>query len=200
MEFNKGNKVVYGIFETRAGLESAVDRFKAEGFLSSDISALLPTSAGTKDFAHEKATKAHEAATTGAASGAVIGGTLGWLAGIGTLAIPGIGPFVAAGPILAALGGASIGGALGGVAGALVGLGIPEYEAKRYESAVKDGGMLLSVHAGKGDWVEKAKQIFKECGAHDISATSEEKGDDKFADKDIPVGQKPTDTSTGKRW
>lgn len=177
MEMKKSNKVVYGLFETRAALETAVGRLKAEGFLSSDISALLPTVEGSREFAHQKDTKAPEGAATGATTGAVLGGALGWLAGIGTLAIPGIGPFVAAGPILATLGGLGIGGALGGIAGALVGMGIPEYEAKRFESSVKDGGMLLSVHAGQSDWVDKAMSILKECGAHDVSSTTEEKGE-----------------------
>lgn len=200
MEFKKGNTVVYGLFETRAALETAVNQLKTAGFLSSDISALLPSVGDTKEFVHEKETKAPEGATTGAAGGAVIGGTLGWLAGIGTLAIPGIGPFVAAGPILAGLAGAGIGGAVGGIAGALVGMGIPEYEAKRFESAVKEGGILLSVHAGQGDWVNRAKEIFKQCGAHDISSTSEAKGD-KYDRTDVPLGSKTTDsTDTTKRY
>jgi hypothetical protein len=199
MEFTKANKVVYGLFETRAALETAVGRLKAEGFSSSDISALLPTAEGSKEFAHQKDTKAPEGASAGAAGGAVLGGALGWLAGIGTLAIPGLGPFVAAGPILATLGGAGIGGALGGIAGALLGMGIPEYEAKRFESSVKEGGMLLSVHAGQGEWIEKAKTIFKECGAHDISSTSEEKGDSTDR-SDVVYGSDSKDTSSEKRF
>lgn len=199
MDLKKGNKVVYGLFETRAALETAVERLKGEGFMSADISALLPTKEGTNEFAHEKATKAPEGATTGAAGGAVIGGTLGWLAGVGALAIPGIGPFVAAGPILAALSGAGIGGAVGGIGGALIGMGIPEYEAKRFETAVKEGGILLSVHAGQGDWVAKVKQIFKDCGAHDISATSEAKGED-FDRSEVPFGSKSTDNKPEKRF
>lgn len=199
MEFKKGNTVVYGLFETRAALEAAVNQFKAEGFLNSDISALLPSAGDTKEFAHQKETKAPEGATTGATTGAVLGGTLGWLAGIGTLAIPGIGPFVAAGPILAGLAGAGIGGAVGGIAGALVGMGIPEYEAKRFESAVKDGGILLSVHAGQGDWVNRAKDIFKHCGAHDISSTSEAKGE-SFERTDMPLSDKLTDMNPNKRF
>src|SRR5690349_4781425 len=126
-----GKKAVFGIYPNRASVESAVDALKAAEFRNSDISVLFPENAGTKDFAHAKGTKAPEGATTGAASGAVVGGTLGWLAGIGALAIPGVGPFIAAGPIVAALAGIGAGGAIGGVAGALVGLGIPEYEAKR---------------------------------------------------------------------
>lgn len=199
MEFKKGNTVVYGLFETRAALESAVTQLKTAGFLSSDISALLPSVGDTKEFAHQKDTKAPEGATTGAGAGAVLGGTLGWLAGIGTLAIPGIGPFVAAGPILGGLAGAGIGGAVGGIAGALVGMGIPEYEAKRFESSVKDGGLLLSVHAGEGDWVSRAKEIFKQCGAHDISSSAEAKGEG-FERTDAPMGTRSTDVNPDKRF
>ena len=133
------NTAVYGIYSTRHQVELAVDRMKAEGFRNTDISVLFPQNAGTKDFAHEKHTKAPEGATTGAGSGAAVGGALGWLAGIGMLAIPGVGPLIAAGPIMAALAGAGVGGAVGGIVGALVGMGIPEYEAKRYEGRIKDG-------------------------------------------------------------
>src|SRR5215831_17789232 len=137
------NTAAFGIYSNRAGVENAVDRFKAEGYRNTDISVLFPENVGTKDFAHEKHTKA-QGATTGAGTGAVVGGTLGWLASIGALAIPGVGPFIAAGPIMAALAGGGVGGAVGGRAGALVGMGIPEYEAKRYEGRVKSGGILLS--------------------------------------------------------
>jgi hypothetical protein len=174
-ETKNSNKVVFGLFDTRFALESAVETLKQRSFRNSDISALLPSKEGTKDFAHENSTKAPEGATTGALSGATVGGVLGWLVGIGSLAIPGIGPFVAAGPILAALSGASIGGAVGGITGALIGFGIPEYEAKRYESEMKKGGMLLSVHANSSEQVEEAKKIFKDAGARDISSSTEEK-------------------------
>ncbi len=137
---------VFGIYSSRSQVELAVDRLRSGGFRPQDISVLFPENQGTKEFAHEKHTKAPEGAAAGVTSGAVIGGTLGWLAGIGALAIPGIGPFIAAGPIMAALSGAAVGGAVGGLAGALIGMGIPEYEAKRYEGLVKDGGILLSVH------------------------------------------------------
>lgn len=181
-----GNKVAFGIFSSRSSLESAVDTFKLRGFRSSDISALLASNESTRDFAHEKATKAPEGTTTGVVSGAVIGGALGWLVGIGSLAIPGIGPFVAAGPILASLAGAGIGGTVGGIAGALIGFGIPEYEAKRYESLVRDGGMLLSIHCDNSEWLDKAKAILKECGAKDISSTTEEKTSDDKSDRVPP--------------
>src|SRR5438552_537091 len=132
------NTSAFGIYSTRAGVESAVDTLKGAGFRNTDISVLFPFNEGTKDFAHEKNTKAPEGAAAGAGTGAVIGGTLGWLAGIGALAIPGFGPFIAAGPIVAALAGVGVGGAIRGITGALIGMGIPEYEAKRYEGRVKE--------------------------------------------------------------
>jgi hypothetical protein len=167
------NTAVYGIYKTRMQVESAVDQMKADGFRNTDISVLFPQGGGTKDFAHEKNTKAPEGAATGVGSGAVIGGTLGWLAGIGSLAIPGVGPLIAAGPIMAALAGAGVGGAVGGIVGALVGMGIPEYEAKRYEGLVKDGGILLSVHCDNSEWVGRAKEMLKRTGAEDIGSTDE---------------------------
>ena len=142
-----------------------------------------PRSEGTKDFAHEKNTKAPEGAATGAGTGAVVGGTLGWLAGIGALAIPGVGPLIAAGPIVAALAGAGVGGTVGGLAGALVGMGIPEYEAKRYEGRVKEGGILLSVHCDSSDWTKKAKEILERTGADDVSSTGEASADFSKTDK-----------------
>jgi hypothetical protein len=102
-----------------------------------------------------------------------VGGALGWLAGIGALAIPGVGPFIAAGPIMAALGGAAVGAAVGGITGALVGMGIPEYEAKRYEGKIKAGNILISVHSESAEESKRAKEIFEQAGAQDISATSE---------------------------
>jgi hypothetical protein len=171
---------VFGIYPNRTSAENAVDALKAASFRNTDISVLLPEGPGTKDFAHEKNTKAPEGATTGAGTGAVLGGGLGWLLGIGALAIPGLGPFIAAGPIMAALAGAGVGGAVGGLTGALIGMGIPEYEAKRYEGRVKDGGILLSVHSDDSEWTKKAKEILERTGAQDISSTGEataEKGD-----------------------
>ena len=174
------NTAVFGIYRDRTSVESAVDALKEAGFRNSDISALFPENAGSKDFAHEKSTKAPEGATTGAGTGAVLGGGLGWLVGIGALAIPGLGPFIAAGPIVAALAGAGAGGAIGGLTGALVGMGIPEYEAKRYEGRVKDGGILLSVHSEDSQWTKRAKEILERTGAQDVSSTGEatsDKGD-----------------------
>ena len=171
------NTAVFGIYKDRASVEHGVDGLKAAGFSNADISALFPANEGTKDFATEKHTKAPEGATTGAGTGVVLGGTLGWLVGIGALAIPGLGPFIAAGPIMAALAGAGVGGAVGGLTGALVGMGIPEYEAKRYEGRVKDGGILLSVHSDSSDETKRAKQILEATGAQDIASTGEASGD-----------------------
>src|SRR5690349_8411735 len=177
------NTAVFGIYPTRVSVEGAVDALKAAGFRNSDISVLFPENTGTKDFAHEKNTKAPEGAATGAGTGALLGGGLGWLVGIGALAIPGLGPFIAAGPIVAALAGAGAGGAIGGITGALVGMGIPEYEAKRYEGRVKDGGILLSVHSDNSDWTRKAKEILERTGADDVSSTGEAKADFSKSDK-----------------
>jgi len=174
---------VFGIYTSYANVENAVDALKAAGFSNRDISVLFPESAGTKDFAVAKATKAPEGATTGAGTGAVVGGALGWLLGIGALAIPGLGPFIAAGPIMAALAGAGVGGAVGGITGALIGMGIPEYEAKRYEGRVKEGGILLSVHSDNSDWTKRAKEILERTGAQDISSTGEAKADYGKSDK-----------------
>jgi hypothetical protein len=174
------NTAVFGIYPNRASVDSAVDALKAAEFRNTDISVLFPENTGTKDFAHEKNTKAPEGASAGAGTGALLGGGLGWLVGIGALAIPGLGPFIAAGPIVAALAGAGVGGAVGGLTGALIGMGIPEYEAKRYEGRVKDGGILLSVHSDDSQWTKKAKEILERTGAQDVSSTGEaiaEKGD-----------------------
>jgi hypothetical protein len=180
------NTAVFGIYRDQVSVSNAVDVLRAEGFRNTDISVLFPENEGTKDFAHEKSTKAPEGATTGATSGAVIGGGLGWLAGIGALAIPGLGPFIAAGPIMAALAGAGAGGVVGGLTGALVGMGIPEYEAKRYEGRVKEGGILLSVHSDNSEWTKKAKQVLETTGAKDISSTGEAGADWQKTDKPMP--------------
>ncbi len=177
------NTAVFGIYKSRTQVERAVDQLRESGFRNTDISVLFPVNEGTKEFAHEKGTKAPEGAATGAGSGAVIGGTLGWLAGVGALAIPGVGPFIAAGPIMAALAGAGVGGAVGGVLGGLIGMGIPEYEAKRYEGLIKNGGILLSVHSDDSEWTAKAKRILEASGAEDISSTSEAAADYAIADR-----------------
>src|SRR5258705_4265742 len=156
------NRVVYGIYRDRVQVEQAIDRFLADGFRNEDISVLMAENLGTKEFAHEKHTKAPEATVTGATAGGVVGGTLGLLAGIGALAIPGLGPFIAAGPIVGALAGVGAGGVVGGLVGALVGMGIPEYEAKRYEGLIKNGGILMSVHCDNSDWAARCKALMKE--------------------------------------
>jgi len=180
------NTAVFGIYPDRLSTENAVAALREAHFRSTDISVLFPENSGTKDLAHEKNTKAPEGVATGATSGAVIGGTLGWLVGIGALAIPGLGPFIAAGPVVAALAGAGAGGTLGGITGALIGLGIPEYEAKRYEGRIKGGGILLSVHTDDSDWTKRAKDILEQTGAQDISSTSEARADFAKSDKPMP--------------
>jgi hypothetical protein len=182
----KKNIAVFGIYPDQLTAEDAVDSLKNAGFRSADISVLFPDNQGTKDFAHEKHTKAPEGAVTGGSSGAVIGGALGWLAGIGALAIPGLGPFIAAGPIMGLLGGIGVGSAIGGLAGALIGLGMPEYEAKRYEGRIRRGGILLSVHCDNAEWSRRAKNILNQTGAEDVAATGESRADFAATDKPLP--------------
>lgn len=177
------NTAAFGIYRTRAQAEQGVDELLSNSFRTEDISVLMAENVGTKDFAHEKHTKAPEGATTGGGTGAVIGGTLGLLAGIGALAIPGLGPFIAAGPIMGALAGLGTGGVIGGLIGALAGMGIPEYEAKRYEGMVRDGGILVSVHCDKSDWVKRAKDILERTGAHDVATAGESSADYAKTDK-----------------
>src|SRR3984957_10988579 len=167
------NTVVFGIYKSSTEAERAVDQIAAAGFSHNDISVLLPDSQSSKEFAHQKNTKAPEGATTGVAAGGVVGGTLGLLAGIGALAIPGVGPLIAAGPIMGALAGLGVGGAVGGLVGALVGMGIPEYEAKRYEGRVKDGGILVSVHCDTSEEISRAKDVLKQAGGEDIASSGE---------------------------
>jgi hypothetical protein len=166
-------KSVFCIATSRSQADVIVDRLRSAGFSNNDISVLFPDKETTRDFAHEKNTKAPEGIATGAGTGGVVGGALGWLAGIGALAIPGVGPFIAAGPILAALSGAAVGATVGGVAGGLIGLGFPELEAKRYEGKIKAGNILLSVHAENSDEIKAAEKIFKNAGAEDICTTGE---------------------------
>lgn len=166
-------KVVFCTAKTSSLATQIVDRLKTAGFTRNDISVLMPNQSGTKEFAIDNQTKSPEGAVTGVGTGAALGGGLGWLAGIGALAIPGLGPLIAAGPIMAALTGAAVGGTLGGITGALIGLGIPEYEAKRYEGKVKGGQALISVHSEDSAETERAKKIFEAAGAEDISTSSE---------------------------
>ena len=179
-------RAVFCIADTETQAAAIVRSLKAAGFAGSDISVLFPDKEGSRDFAHEKATKAPEGAAAGAATGGILGGAVGWLVGIGSLAIPGVGPFIAAGPIMAALAAAGVGGAVGGIAGSLVGLGIPEYEAKRYEGRIRKGGYLLSVHCDDSEWTSKAKDILRRTGGEDISSTGESGADFAAADKPLP--------------
>ncbi|MGH7796442.1 MAG: DUF3341 domain-containing protein [Candidatus Binatia bacterium] len=188
------NTAVFGIYSDRESVENGIQALRGANFRVEDISILFPENEGNKDFGHVKATKAPEGASAGAASGAVIGGVLGWLAGIGAIAIPGVGPFIAAGPIMAALAGAGVGGTVGGITGSLVGLGIPEYEAKRYEGRVRKGGYLVSVHCDDSEWMRRAKDILRQSGAEDISSTGEASADCARGDKPLP--RAPRDTAT----
>lgn len=167
------NTAVFGIYPSISAAERTVNALVDAGFRSDDISVLAPDQNATRELAAEKNTKAPEGTTTGAVTGGALGGTLGLLAGVGALAIPGLGPFIAAGPIMGALAGIGVGATTGGLIGALIGMGIPEYEAKRYEGRVKDGGVLLSVHCDNGDWVARAKDILKATGADDIASAGE---------------------------
>jgi hypothetical protein len=166
-------KAVFGIAKTESQAINIANGLKENGFFVNDISVLLPDKSGTRDFAHEQHTKAPEGAATGAGSGVILGGALGWLVGIGALAIPGVGPFIAAGPIMAALAGAGAGAAAGGLLGTLIGLGIPELEAKQYEGKIRSGNILISVHATDGKEVSRAQEIFRRAGADDVSYTGE---------------------------
>ena len=179
------NRAVFGVYPSYTTVEMGVGGLKSAGFSNRDISVLLPKSAGSKDFAHEKGTKAPEGAR-GAGTGLVLGGTLGWLLGVGALEMPGFGPFIAAGPIMEALAGAGVGGAVGGIGGALIGMGIPEYEAKRYEGRVKDGRILLSVHCNDSEWTRRAKQVLEHTGAQDISSSGEARSDEVKTDWHLP--------------
>jgi hypothetical protein len=180
------NTAVLGIYPRQVDLELGLNSLKAAGFRNTDISVLVQENLGTKDFSHEKSTKAPEGAAAGAGTGAVVGGVLGWLVGIGSIAIPGLGPLIAAGPIVAALAGLGAVGAVGGITGALVGLGIPEYEAKRYEGRVKKGGTLLSVHCDDAEWTKRAKQVLTDTGAEDIASTGEASADFATSNRPLP--------------
>jgi hypothetical protein len=180
------NKAVIGLVKSQSQAESLVNELRRAGFSTNDVSVLFPDQAGTRDFAHEKNTKAPEGAVAGVGAGGVIGGTLGLLAGIGTLAIPGLGPFIAAGPIMAALSGAAAGATVGGIAGALVGLGLPELEAKRYAGKVEAGNILLSVHVDNSDETSRAKKILETGGAVDVATSGEAKVPSRDSGRDQP--------------
>jgi hypothetical protein len=181
------NVAVFGILRSREAVEEAVGALQHAGFRSTDISVLLPENEGTKDLAHERHTKAPEGAAAGGVTGGAIGGILGGLIGAGLISIPGLGPLLVAGPIIAALTGMGSGSVVGGIIGALVGLGMPEYEAKRYEGRIKLGGLLLSVHCDDSHWVKRAREILEYIGAEEIAATSEAPAD--FAVSDRPMAR-----------
>ena len=177
------NTAVFAIFSDRLHVETGVDALLEHGFRAEDVSVLLADNMGTKDFAHEKHTKAPEGATAGAGAGALVGGAIGLLAGLGAIAIPGLGIFLAAGPIIGALAGAGAAGVAGGIIGSLIGLGMPEYEAKRYEGLIKEGRILLSVHCDNSDWVKRAKEVLANAGAEDISSAGEADADYAASDR-----------------
>ena len=180
------NVSVYGLYIDRPAVEEAVTSLKQAGFRKTDISVLLPENVGSKDLGHEKNTKAPEGAIAGAGSGGVIGGALGWIAGVGLLALPGIGPFIAAGPIMSLLAGVGVGGTVGSILGALLGMGFPEYEAKRFEGRIKQGGILLSVHCDNSEWIKRAQNILTNTGASDVASAAEARADFMVTDKPVP--------------
>lgn len=190
-------KSVFCIATSRAQADQIVDQLKAADFSNNDISALFADTHTSHDFAHEKHTKAPEGAVTGAGTGGVIGGALGWIAGIGVLAIPGFGPFIAAGPIMAALSGAAIGATVGGITGGLIGLGIPEFEAKRYEGKLKDGNILISVHTENAEEITQAEDIFTRAEAQDICTTGETTAPDEGPATEVIIY--PPQSMTGTR-
>lgn len=173
MKKREGHRAVFGIYSTSVPAGEAIDRLKRAGFTGGDVSVLMPARPHDGGLGYERASKSPERAMGGAAGGALVGAGIGWLAGMGALGIPGIGPFVAAGPLLSALAGIGFGGTVGGIAGALVGMGVPEYEARRYEGFVKEGNVLLSVHTANGSWADRAKRILRESGARDIAIADE---------------------------
>jgi hypothetical protein len=179
------NKAVFGIYSSGLQVEEAANTLRLEGFRGTDISVLFPDNTGSKDLAHQKSTKAPEGAAAGMSAGAILGGSLGWLAGIGALAIPMVGPLVDVGPILSALAGAGAIGTVAGCCGAMIGLTMPEYEAKRYDGRLKKGGILLSVHCDDSDWAKRAKRILADTGAVDVAEATEARGD--FAKSDRPM-------------
>jgi hypothetical protein len=180
------NIAVFGIYATVDSVQDAVGVLRMKGFRSTDVSVLISENEGSKDLATEKSTKAPEGAVAGAGSGALVGGALGWLVSIGAVSIPGVGAFIAAGPIIATLAGIGAGASVGGIAGGLIGLEVPEYEAKRYEGRVRKGGILLSVHCDNGAWTTSAKRVLEQTGAEDISTTREAKADFAQSDKPMP--------------
>jgi hypothetical protein len=185
------NTAVFGIYNSEPNAEDALNRLCLAGFRNTDVSILYSKNVGNKDLAHQKNTKAPEGAVIGAIIGAIICGVLGWLAGDGTLAVPGDASFIAAGPIMAMLSGIGVGGVIGGIIGALIGASLPEYEARRYEGRVRKGGVLISVHCDDSNFEKKAKQLLRDTGALDISAEAEAKADFASSDRANPRSATP---------
>jgi hypothetical protein len=185
------NIAAYGIYPHQPAVNEAVDALRASGFRNTDISVLFPENTGSKDFAHEKHTKAPEGAAVGGGSGAALGAAVGWLAGAGAMMVPGLEPVAAAGPVMGMLSGIGVGGVLGGVAGGLVGMGKPEYEAKRFEGRKRNGGILLSVHCDNPDWANTAVNVLKRTGALNVSTASEARADFAHAEKPSPRTHAP---------
>ena len=192
------SSAAFAIFPSRSAAEVAVDKIVAAGFSNQDVSVLMSDKQGSQDFATEKNTKAPEGTATGVGVGGTIGGTLGLLAGIGALAIPGVGPLIAAGPIMATLAGLGVGGAVGGVVGALVGMGIPEYEAKRYEGRVHGGGILASVHCESSEEISRAKEILIAAGGEDVASSDEKAVSEHSVDADPHYPIEHADHATGR--
>lgn len=180
------NISAFAIYPDQATVTDAIDALKAAGFRETDISALYPDNLGSKDFAHEKHSKAPEGAVAGGSSAGVLGAALGWLAGAGALFVPGMETVAAAGPVMGMLGGMGVGVTLGGIAGAIAGAGIPEYEAKRYEGRVRKGGVLLSVHCDNPEWAKTARAVLKRTGGTHISTAGEAKADFARSEKPLP--------------
>lgn len=164
---------VFAIVHSQSEAASIVAALRELGTRPEEISILFPDKSGQRDFAHEQHTKAPEGATGGGVAGGVLGGALGWLAGIGMLAIPGVGPFIAAGPIMAALGGAALGATVGGITGALIGMGVPEFEAKAYEGKIRSGNVLLAIHTDGGAHAKQVRESLENMGATDIRTGGE---------------------------
>lgn len=185
---------VFGIYPDSATASDAVEALKSSGFRATDISVFVPDNVGSKDFAHEKHSKAPEGAVAGGATGGVLGGAAGWLLGAGLVMVPGLESFAAAGPIIATLGGVGAGAVLGGVTGGIMGLGVPEYEARRYSGRIRRGGVLLSVHCDDAAWVAPAKSVLKKSGAVDIGVRRESRADFANSSKPMPRAGRTTTT------
>jgi hypothetical protein len=183
---SRTNTSTYGIYPDQSSISEAVNALKAVGFRTTDISILFPDNVGTKDFGHQKSSKAPEGAVAGGSAGAILGSMLGWFAGMGILAFHGLEPFAVAGPVMGMLSGLGLGMLFGAVTGALTGATIPEYEAKRFAGRIRRGGILLSVHCDNQDWAKTAMNTLKRSGAQDIGTSSEAKADFAVSERPMP--------------